>query len=177
MKKQLKPVFASFMVLAFGFSLAACGQDHTVKQNTIRVKNDMNRIGERIIPGDNGTAARNINKMDTTNPLKGANQLKNRAELVNGVNKATVVVHKNDAIVGIDVDNPVKKAIIEKQVYAALKGQFPAYNIHVTSDPDMHQKIKSMNVNLTNGHPIKTLANDVALMIRDIGNAISAPVR
>nr|WP_262985695.1 YhcN/YlaJ family sporulation lipoprotein [Paenibacillus sp. PL91] len=149
----------------------------------MRVKNDLNRVGDRIVPNGMKTTDRKINAMDNRmlstdpDPLKGAGQLENRAEMVNGVEEATVIVNNKDAIVGIDVDNTGKKAIIEKQVYAALKGQYPAYNIHVTSDQNMHQKIKSMNVNLTNGHPIKTLANDVSTMIRDISNAVTAPLR
>jgi YhcN/YlaJ family sporulation lipoprotein len=180
-KKQFKPIFTSIMVLALGFSIAACGQNGTVKENTMRVKNDLNRVGERIVPNGTKTTDRKINAMNTRmysiDPLKGAGQLENRAERVSGVKEATVVVHNKEAIVGLDIDNIGKKAIIEKQVYAALKGQYPAYNIHITSDGNMHQKLKSMNKNVTNGHPIKTLANDVAIMIRDISNAATAPLR
>jgi hypothetical protein len=226
-KKQFKPVITSVMVLALGFSLAACSQNSTMKEKSMRVKNDITRAEEKVIPygtthngttpygtnrngtapyGTNqygvnndgmapyGTTNNNIapyatnratdhgmngtgNRMNSVDPLKAASHLANRAEMVSGVKKASVVVHNNEAIVGVDIDNTGKKAIIEKQVYAALKGQYPAYNIHVTSDQNMHQKIKSMNGNLTSGHPIKTMANDVAIMIRDIGNAITAPLR
>ncbi|OBZ09281.1 YhcN/YlaJ family sporulation lipoprotein [Bacillus sp. FJAT-26390] len=219
MKKQFKPVVTSVMVLALGFSLAACSQNSTMKEKSMRVKNDMTRVEDKIIPygtthngttpygtNRNGIAPYGVNndgmtrygttddgitpyatnhsglngtgtRMNSVDPLKAASHLANRAEMVTGVKKATVVVHNHDAIVGLDIDNPGKKAIIEKQVHAALKGQYPAYNIHVTSDQNMHQKIKSMSGNLTSGHPIKTLANDVAIMIRDIGNAITAPLR
>lgn len=233
MKKHLKPVLTSVMVLAIGFSISACGQNHTVNQKSMRVKNDMNRIESKMVPhgtnmtdrrynnldnraygvdplvnnnnsysanpysanrtyGIDGDGMNGINSLNGTNRMNGtdgtvhrlgmdhnksAGQLANRAKQVSGVKKATVVIHNKDAIVGLDVDNIGKKAIIEKQVHAALKGQYPEYNIHVTSDQGMHKKIQTMNTSMTNGHPLKTLANDVTIMIRDIGNAITAPLR
>ncbi|OMF32138.1 hypothetical protein BK133_14925 [Paenibacillus sp. FSL H8-0548] len=207
MKKTIKPVLTSVMVLALGFSLAACSQDHTVKQQTRRVENSLNRVETKNVPngtrmldnrhygtnrnyGTDGTYSPNSayapnginnNTMDGrvtgNNSSIGAEQLVDRAEKVSGVKKATVVLHNKDAIVGLDIDNVGKKSIIEKQVYAALKGQYPQYDIHVTSDQGMHQKIRSMNTDMTSGHPIKTLANDINIMIRDIGDALTAPMR
>ncbi|WP_141502788.1 YhcN/YlaJ family sporulation lipoprotein [Paenibacillus luteus] len=224
MKKQLKPVITSLMVVAIGFSMSACSQNHTVKQQSMKAKNEMHRIESKAVPYgtnmtdrrmnemdyrtrnstyngmdnmtgnnrtynnmNNGTGVDNMmenrmgnstyNRMHGMNTKQSADQLASRARSVSGVKMATVVVHNNEAIVGLDIDNKGKKAIIEKQVYAALKGQYPAYSIHVTSDHGMHQKIQKMNAGMTGAHPIKTLANDVAIMIRDIGNAVTAPLR
>ncbi|HTG68287.1 MAG TPA: YhcN/YlaJ family sporulation lipoprotein [Candidatus Udaeobacter sp.] len=185
MRKQIKPVVVSLMVLALGLSMTACGQGYTSKDNAVRVKN---RIQSKSMPYRNNVTDNRVNKFDNrmdtlnyrgnlANPSRIAKQLANRADKVPGVSKATVVIHKNDAIVGIDVDNTGKKAIIEKQVYAALMGQYPEYNIHVTSDGHIHQKIRSLNVSMTNGHPLKTLANDVAIIIRNIGKTVTAPLR
>jgi hypothetical protein len=235
LNKSFKPVLTSVMVLALGFSLAACGQNHTVKQQTRNMERDLNRIETRTFPngtrildnrnystnrnygtdgtyspnsayapngtngtyGINGTNGTNGNygtyganglnnytgknntmdgRMHSNNSSKGA-ELANRAEKVTGVKAATVVLHNKEAIVGLDLDNTGKKSIIEKQVYAALKGQYPEYNIHVTSDQGMHQKIRSMNSSMASKHPIKTLGNDVNDMIRDIGRALTAPMR
>ncbi|WP_054023547.1 YhcN/YlaJ family sporulation lipoprotein [Bacillus sp. FJAT-28004] len=218
MKKHLKPVLTTVMVLAIGFSVSACGQNNTVKQQSMRAKNDLHRIETKTVPYGTNMTDRRINNLDNraygVDPLlnnnnnypysanrtygvdgdgmngidgsihkygvdhnKSASQLANRAKSVSGVKKATVVIHNKDAIVGLDVDNIGKKAIIEKQVHAALKGQYPEYNFHVTSDQGMHKKIQTMNTSMTNGHPLKTLANDVTTIIRDIGNAITAPLR
>lgn len=201
MKQHLKPVLTSVMVLALGFSLSACSQNHTVKQQSMKAKNEMHRIESKAVPYGTDMTDRRINEMDyrTNNDLdntmqnrmgnstynrmhgmntkQSADQLASRARSVSGVKMATVVVHNNEAIVGLDIDNKGKKAIIEKQVYAALKGQYPAYNIHITSDQAMHQKIQKMNAGMSSNHPIKTLANDVTMMIRDIGNAVTAPLR
>ncbi|WP_139996469.1 YhcN/YlaJ family sporulation lipoprotein [Paenibacillus paridis] len=224
MKKHLKPVITSVMVLAIGFSMSACSQNHTVKQQSMKARNEMHRIESKAVPYGTNMTDRRINEMDyrtrnstyngmdnmtgnnrmynnmnngtgidntmenrmgnsTYNRMHGMNtkqsadQLASRARSVSGVKMATVVVHNNEAIVGLDIDNKGKKAIIEKQVYAALKGQYPAYNIHVTSDHAMHQKIQKMNAGMSSNHPIKTLANDVTMMIRDIGNAVTAPLR
>nr|WP_243864731.1 YhcN/YlaJ family sporulation lipoprotein [Paenibacillus castaneae] len=117
------------------------------------------------------------NKMNAAGTGQEAKQLVNRAELVSGVKKATVVVNNNDAIVGIDVDNTGKKAIIEKQVHSALKTQYPQYNIHVTSDPNLHERIRSIDGTHSMEHPVKTLGSDVTLLIRDIGNAVTRPFR
>lgn len=185
MHKQIKPVVVSLMVVVLGLSMSACGQGYTAKENAVRVKN---RIESKSMPYRDNITDNRVNtfdnRMDTldyrgnlANPSRSAKQLANRADKVPGVSKATVVIHKNDAIVGLDVDNTGKKAIIEKQVYAALKGQYPEYNIHVTSEGRIHQKIKSLNVSMTNGHPLKTLANDVAIIIRNIGETVTAPLR
>jgi hypothetical protein len=225
-KKHLKPVITSVMVLAIGFSMSACSQNHTVKQQSMKARNEMHRIESKAVPYGTNMTDRRINDMDyrtnnamdnngmynngmynnrtgnstyngsgldntmenrmgnsTYNRMHGMNtkqsadQLASRARGVSGVKMATVVVHNNEAIVGLDIDNKGKKAIIEKQVYAALKGQYPAYNIHVTSDQAMHQKIQKMNAGMSSNHPIKTLANDITMMIRDIGNAVTAPLR
>lgn len=185
MHKQIKPVVVSLMVLALGLSMTACGQGYMAKEKAIRGKN---RLESKMMTYRDNVTDNRMNKfdkrMDTmdyrgnlANPSRSAKQLANRADKVPGVNKATVVIHKNDAIVGLDVDNTGKKAIIEKQVYAALKGQYPEYNIHVTSEEKIHQKIRSLNVSMTNGHPLKTLANDVAVIIRNIGGTVTAPLR
>lgn len=248
MNKHVKPIVMSAMVLTLGLSLTACGQGRTVKEETVRMKNDVNRIGTRsTMPYNTGRIADNRNYVDGTgigvtdnttgmtnnrmgtntdglgmtnrgtttdglgmtnrgttdglgmtnrgtttdglgmksndvnrvgvNYHKEAKQLADRARLVSGVKKATVVVNNKDAIVGIDVNNVGKKATIEKQVHAALKNQYPHYNIHVTSDPNLHKRINTMNVNMGSAHPVKTLANDVAIMIRDIGAAVTRPLR
>lgn len=225
MEKQMRLVFTSFMVLALGFTVAACGNNGTVKQNTMDTNRDVNRLAVktkentyRVLDRTENTVERGLNKTENviekginntkealdnddmdlrsnkrntmgnrmdptdtrakgTDSLEGADQLANVARQVGGVKEATVVLHEKEAIVGIDVDNMGKKNIIEKQVYNVLKTQYPEFNIHVTSQQDVHQKIKSLNTNLSKGHPIKSLANDIALIVRDIGNTVTAPIR
>lgn len=162
MLKSFKPVVTSFMVVVLGCSLAACGQNHTVNENAMRAKNNRNRLESKSLP----------NGLELSHSAK---QLANRADQVTGVNKATVVLHKKEALVGLDVSDMGKRAIIEKQVYAALKGQYPVYNIHVTAERGIHDKIGKLDNGLTNGHPIKTFAHDVADIIRDIGDGVTEP--
>lgn len=176
MKKHLKPVITSIMVLTLGVSLSACGQSYTTKQNALRTKDHM--IDGNLATRDNRFNSNSMNnRANTLNPMQESEGISNRARKVVGVKEATAVVNNNQAVVGIDVDNTGKKAIIEKQVYAALKGQYPQYDIHVTSEQNLHHKIRSLNTNMSTGHPIKTLANDVALIIRDIGETVTMPLR
>ncbi|MDQ8738427.1 YhcN/YlaJ family sporulation lipoprotein [Paenibacillus sp. LHD-38] len=164
MLRFLKPIVTTFMVVVLGCSLAACGQNNTVKENAIRTKNEMHRLETKSLP----------NGMKSTHNAK---ELANRADQVTGVNKATVFLHKKEALVGLDVTDTGKRAIIEKQVYAALIGQYPEFNIHVTSDRGIQEKIGKLDNGLTNGHPVNTLAHDVAVIIRAIGNAVTAPIK
>jgi spore cortex protein len=97
---------------------------------------------------------------------------------VPGVTRATAIVHGNDAVIGIDTTNVTKgRPAIERQVYNAVKAAEPRYNVYVTTDSTLHQRIRTLNDQMRTGHPIRTLAQDVGVIIRDIGRAVTAPFR
>jgi len=153
------------------------------------------------IRNNNGMYGSNMNNMSTTNDThysRTVKQIASQAEKVQGVNRASVVVHNNDCIVGLDTNNR-NVAGIEKSVRNTLEKKYPSYKFHVTSDKKLHTRITGLHTNMSNnytnnnytrntgtmnnmnygtdGHPIRDLATDVGDLIRDIGNAVTAPLR
>ncbi len=106
-----------------------------------------------------------------------ADQMAIAAKRVPGVTKATVIVHNRDAIVGIDVAANQNRRQVEKKVRTAVSSIETGYTVHVTSDKQLHARIRDTHTRLSTGHPIRTLATDVGVLIRDIGRAVTAPFR
>lgn len=187
---RLKTAAVTIIVLVLGSSLAGCGQNSEMKQAEYRAKNEIRRIETKTMPNrdmmmeKNNTQYHQRLSMDAPEE-KGmaagmdhnAKQLENRADQVTGVGKAKVVLLKRDAFVALDLDENGKKSIIEKQVYAALKGQYPAYDIHVTSDEGLRERIHSLNGQIKNGASIQSLSKDAATIVRDINAEWSPAVR
>lgn len=98
---------------------------------------------------------------------------------VKGVSKATVLVHNRDAIVGIDVKHGENAKTVENQVRQAVERSEPGYAVHVTSDKQYHARIQSLNSQMKplDGHPVRNFSEDVATLLRDIGQTVSAPFR
>jgi|GEM_PF-2844433 len=133
-------------------------------------------------------------------------QITDLAEKVQGVNKAVVLVNNNDCVVALDTNNK-NTAGIEKNVRNQLKKKFPSYDFHITSDKKLSERVNSLNTRFTNGNgynsnglnngnvnnnnngqyngynngyndsPVRNFADDVGDLIRDIGNAVTAPLR
>jgi len=108
-------------------------------------------------------------------------RLMKRIRDVNGVNDATVFVNGNDIIVGIEVDNVGKRDQIEEKVRKALQNdkENKDYTVHVTSERSMHERIRSIHGQMqsTDGHPIRDMANDIGQLLEDMGNAVTRPFR
>ncbi|SDF73774.1 Sporulation lipoprotein YhcN/YlaJ (Spore_YhcN_YlaJ) [Fontibacillus panacisegetis] len=94
---------------------------------------------------------------------------------VKGVSKATVLVHDKDVVVGIDVKKGEPATSVEENVRYRVEGSKPGYFVHVTSDKKIHERIKKLNTKMTGKNSVKTLGNDVGVIIQDIGKTIRAP--
>ncbi|WP_424766321.1 YhcN/YlaJ family sporulation lipoprotein [Paenibacillus sp. sgz302251] len=201
------PKITLVMIVAMSLILGACGTRHPADRMQTRARHDVGRIANNmaprtdrnivspiaprtdrnivshIAPRTDGTVVERgygTSVTDTTNTashLKKAEQIAKSAEKVSGIRKATVVLHGKDAIVGLDVKNTTDAARIEKHVQHALKKEYPQHNIHVTTDKALHARIVTTHSHMTSTHPVKNLAEDVRLIIRDIGSAITAPLR
>ncbi|WP_138754842.1 YhcN/YlaJ family sporulation lipoprotein [Paenibacillus sinopodophylli] len=165
MSNWFKPATLSLFTIAICCSLTACGQHGSMKQMDIQAGNEMKQLDTRLMRSqDMGTA-------------QSAKQLENRADGVTGVDKVQVVLLKKDAFVALTVNDRGKRFIIEKQVYAALKGQYPAYEIYVTSDEGLRKRISALHALKLKGAPEQHLTRDAAVIIRDINAEISPPIR
>ncbi|MGD9678754.1 MAG: YhcN/YlaJ family sporulation lipoprotein [Vulcanibacillus sp.] len=94
-----------------------------------------------------------------------ANRLANLASRIPQVNDATVIVFGDYAIVGIDVDAKLDRSrvgVIKYSVAEALKEDPLGANALVTSDPDIIQRLREINIDLKNGHLIKGLAEELS---------------
>lgn len=125
-----------------------------------------------------------------------AERLTRVADDVPGVDRATVVVHGNDAVIGIRIrDNlaPAQKSVVEQQVHSAARAVSPAMNIRVTGDPAMFARIRQVNSSIYNEatyrtrdghHSGTTIAQDTAnavadfgILLKDMGRTVTAPFR
>ncbi|MED0679852.1 YhcN/YlaJ family sporulation lipoprotein [Aneurinibacillus thermoaerophilus] len=107
-----------------------------------------------------------------------ADRMANAATKVVGVTRATAVVSGRDAVIGLDINNVTKsKTTIEREVAKAVKAAEPGYNVHVTTDGALHQRIRALSDQTRAGHPVRTLTHDVGMLIRDIGRSVTAPFR
>ncbi|QAY65931.1 YhcN/YlaJ family sporulation lipoprotein [Paenibacillus protaetiae] len=105
---------------------------------------------------------------------------------IRGVNKATVVVYNKDVIVGIDTKHGTNATKLKQDVKRAVEHVQPGYKAHVTTDTGLNTRIRSLDSNFTgtgrdiaplDGHPVRNFANDVGVLINDIGRTITAPFR
>ncbi|CAM4300637.1 hypothetical protein FHS16_000621 [Paenibacillus endophyticus] len=189
----IKTAAVAVIVLAIGSSLAGCGQSGSVNQAEYREKNEMMQSEAKSLPNRDMMMEKNnshyhqklsMGSSEETGMSTGmegmehsAKQLEHRADQVTGVGKANVVLLKKDAFVALVLDENGKKTIIEKQVYAALKGQYPAYDIHVTADEGLRERINELNALIGKGASIQSLSKHAALVVRDINAQLSPAVR
>nr|WP_281423180.1 YhcN/YlaJ family sporulation lipoprotein [Paenibacillus oenotherae] len=148
-----------------GTAMDGINRDNTM--NGMNRDNTMNGVGTR--------PARNAN-----NPYENASgRLLKHVSAINGVDKATVVINNRDAIIGIDVKAGANTADVARKVKAEAKKLEPKYNVHVTADKNMHSRIRGMQRQMVplDGHPVRNFTEDIGILIRDIGRAVTAPLR
>jgi len=200
MNKLMKSSLSCALLVSLGLMSTACGA-HPIQKTEMKAKHEVRRIennmtpnmapgtGNRMITGRDSTVspeyAPNVNRVQIkTNNNMHVNvndhkekQMSRDARNIKGVSKATVVVHNKNAVVGLDLNSKQKKSNVERQVHNTLKKKYPGYTIHVTTDKGIHQRIQTVYTNRTNGHPVQNFANDVGVIITDIGRTITAPFR
>ncbi|MBB6672935.1 YhcN/YlaJ family sporulation lipoprotein [Cohnella nanjingensis] len=99
---------------------------------------------------------------------------------VKGVKKATVFVHDRDAIVGIDVKDGENTTRVAQNVRNSAEKAESGYKVHVTADKNLHTRIQTIHTQSLaplDGHPVRNFAEDVRILIRDIGQTATAPFR
>ncbi|GAB7386344.1 hypothetical protein BSNK01_01790 [Bacillaceae bacterium] len=134
---------------------------------------------DRLPFADDGNNMRLNGNMADVNGLDGlAQRMANAADRVKGVKKATVLIRGNDVVIGIDVNNRQNAQAIERQVAQTVNRVQPGFNIHVTSDKRLHQRIQAMREqnNNDNWRP-RAWGDDFADLIRDIRRTVTAPIR
>jgi hypothetical protein len=104
------------------------------------------------------------------------------ADDVPGVARATAVAHGKDVVVGVDAKPGTDIKSLEQNVYNTLTKRIPGYNIHVTTNKNLHTRIQTLSTSLSNkaantGQSALNVGKDIGDIIRDIGRTITAPLR
>ncbi|BAU25965.1 YhcN/YlaJ family sporulation lipoprotein [Aneurinibacillus soli] len=187
MNKILTKVTTVSLVVVLAGSLAACNKT-AAPPNTSHTQNyrvneyQANPVAPRYNDGMYMNRApqppSNTAQLYTTERAA-ADRMVHTARKVPGVAHATAVVNGKDAVIGLDITNTAaqNKRAVEYKVANAVKKAEPGYNVHVTTDTQLNQRIRTLNTQVQAGHPIRTLANDVGVIIQDIGRAVTAPFR
>lgn len=191
MSNTMKKFVAVSLATVMAGSLAACNNNRAAAPtpDTSRTQNyrvneyQSNTVNPRYDGGMRPNATQgpsyNTTRLYATEQAV-ADRMVHEAAKVPGVSHATAVVNGRDAVIGLDITNTAhgqNRAAVEHKVLAAVKQAEPGYNVHVTADHQIHQRIRTLHTRMQAGHPIRTLTNDVGVIIRDIGHAITAPFR
>ncbi|WP_026485518.1 YhcN/YlaJ family sporulation lipoprotein [Caldanaerobius polysaccharolyticus] len=88
------------------------------------------------------------------------------------VNRATVVISGNTALVGIDMKGNVEKtkeAKVKKSVEKTVRSTDKAINnVSVTADPDLYNRINSIAADVARGKPISGFAREISEILKRI---------
>lgn len=143
-----------------------------------RALTDMNRTADNRQPALDGTGNRANNGIENPNDNVSGRLLKHVSS-VKGVSKATVVINNRDAIVGVDCKAGENTAAVAQRVRNTVKKLEPSYKVHVTADKNLHTRLQGMQRQMRplDGHPVRNLTEDIGTLIRDIGRAVTAPLR
>lgn len=173
MNKQTSAL-AVLLVLSLAGGLTGCGREdnHTTKTQNYRT-NQYNTDG--IKPNTYGQQTNTVREDEQ----RVAKRIAQQAANVNGVTRATAVVHGEDVLVGVEGATASNIKMLERSVYEALHRTEPGYRIHVTADRTLSNRIRmlSQDINGNVGNKMRQAGSDIANLIRDIGGSVTAPFR
>lgn len=120
-------------------------------RNNNDLRNDLDLIPDRLQTRANST--RNADRLNGNSSNYAANRaladkIAKKAATINGVDKATVVVNGNDALVGIDVKKGKNVQATENLVRNSVKNLEPGIDVHITGDRNIHGRISKLQSNL-----------------------------
>ncbi|EKN68160.1 YhcN/YlaJ family sporulation lipoprotein [Schinkia azotoformans] len=116
--------------------------------------------------GEQGTQISN----DVRSAQRVASRASEAAEDIAGVNRAVSVVQGADIVVAIDVNQKGDEQGLEKKVQQVIAKNEQGYNVYVTSDPDIKERVHTLFTNMNN---VKTsfVSKGIGEIIYDIGHA------
>lgn len=153
------------LTVGLAFTLTACTQGY-MKNNEMRTKSNENPLQM------NGQRTANVDQAMSDRILK-------QVLKMHHVKHATVFVHGNDIVAGLDVQDTANKGEIEQSVRNNIQAAHSGYKVHVTADKGLHDRIVNVHSQMLplDGHPVRNFATDVEVLIQDIGHTITAPFR
>ena len=101
-----------------------------------------------------------------------ANTIAQRVADLNDVDRASVVITGNTALVGVDMRNNIQGRMtteLKRKIEAKVKNTDSRIkNVAVTADPDLSTRINRIVTDMENGRPISGFANEIQEMLRKI---------
>lgn len=183
---KLKIMIIAFFVLA---GLVGCNTNNEeasprIGVNQAKVNNAGNKINTTNLgqqydqPYHHNYDGEYSGEHDTSmdNDIRSAQKVASRAseaaEKVSGVDRAISIVQGMDIVVGIDTKNRENLRIIEQKVQRAISRNQQGYNVYVTTDPEISERIQTLFTNMNN---VKTsfVTPGISEIIYDIGQANS----
>lgn len=212
--KRLTVIALGLVVL---MSIAACTPQDTGfnNQNRLQTRVNQNRLNENtnwnnndrmidnlddgtntnlntgMVRGNTGTM-RNNNNMTTSlgNLNNSSREIARKIAALPEVEDATVVLHNDTALVGVNLNGNNNNNNNNNNISAALRNKIENMvkdnnnntknikNVSITADPDMIDRITNISSGMTNqvGNDVRDFTNDIEELIRDIvpgGNGIN----
>ncbi|BAU29334.1 YhcN/YlaJ family sporulation lipoprotein [Aneurinibacillus soli] len=165
-------VLSALLILSLAGGVVGCG-----KQDGNTQKTQSYRSNEYHMNGSQNYAPRSNAIREDEQRI--AKRIAQQAANVDGVTRATAVVHGEDVLVGVEGAKASNVKMLERSVHEALRRTEPGYRIHVTADHTLSTRIRmiSQDINGSVGNKMRTAGSDIASLIRDIGNSVTAPFR
>lgn len=117
----------------------------------------------------------NLNDIDSPNNgnlSRRAKAIANRVANLPEVDRASVVINGNTAVVGCDIKNSKNNVIndnLRQKIEAAVRvADKDIRNISITSDPNLTTRLRTMSNDIESGRPLSNFARDIEDIIRSI---------
>lgn len=182
MKKQIK-IISLIAIIALVISLGAVGcARNPARPNTpynTQLNRNMNFTGDRTDMNrdlDNNLNNRNITDNNINNrdivTSDRADKIANKVSDLKEVNRATVVISGNTALVGVNIADNIEgnmtnnlKEKIKDTVKATDKN---IRNVSVTANADLYKRIDNIGQDIRNGKPLSGFAAEIEEILRRI---------
>ena len=171
MNKQMSVLAAFFAVLLAGGLTGCSGYNHTAKTQNYQTNQYTGEVKQNSYAQRTNTVREDEQRV--------AKRVAQQAANVNGVTRATAVVHGEDVLVGVEGATASNMKMMERSVYEALHRSEPGYRIHVTADRTLSNRIRmlSHDINVGVGNKMRQAGSDITNLIRDISGSVTAPFR
>lgn len=142
---------------------------------------DLNLNNEMVRFDTNNPNTNNITNGQLSSMSNRANIIAQRVEALPEVNRATVLINGNRAIVGIDVRGDLTNTIdanLRNRIEAAVKAaDRNIRTVSITSDPTLMTRIRNLSTQINNGNIISNFADEFEDLLRRITSPITNTVR
>ncbi len=147
-------------------------RDNTVNRD--RIGNNLRNIDDNNLSDMNENMVdRNNNNLNfRNNNAEKAKDIADQIEKLANIDRASVLISGNTAIVGVDMENNVEGQItrnLKQRIENIVKkADNDIKNVSITADPDLFTRISNMAEDITNGRPITGFAEQFEEILRRI---------